>query len=215
MTTAPATTSLLGPAESATQPEPVVAAALAILDQCGRFVARVPDQVYAAESRSMPGGTVGKHVRHTLDHFAAALGGIASGTLPAQPIEYDRRARNVPMESVRRDALAAITSLRERAACLTPGCLASRVSVRVMLSGAGDEASLHSTLARELFFATHHAIHHHAMMKTIAAEFGVETEPEFGKAPSTLHAQRPACKPSSCGCQATAASTHAQGGLSS
>jgi hypothetical protein len=47
-----------------------------------------------------------------------------------------------------------------------------------------------STLGRELAFATHHAVHHQAMMKAIAFEFGVEVEECFGKAPATVNAER-------------------------
>ena len=50
----------------------------------------------------------------------------------------------------------------------------------------GQLADLKSTLGRELFFATHHAIHHHAMMKTIGREFGIEAPAGFGTAPSTI-----------------------------
>jgi hypothetical protein len=46
---------------------------------------------------------------------------------------------------------------------------------------------LGSTLARELAFASHHAIHHHAMMKAIAQEHGQAAESGFGVAPSTLN----------------------------
>jgi hypothetical protein len=59
-----------------------------------------------------------------------------------------------------------------------------------MLSGDGHEAELESTLGRELVFATHHAIHHHAMMSAIASEFGIKVGPDFGKAPSTINHER-------------------------
>lgn len=55
-----------------------------------------------------------------------------------------------------------------------------------MVAESGLEVDLASTLGRELAFATHHAVHHAAMMKAIASEFGVTAETAFGKAPSTL-----------------------------
>lgn len=199
MTTAPAPTNAtpsLGHAH-ATRSEPVAVAAIAILDQCRRFIGTIPDDAYAADSKSIPGGTIGKHVRHSLDHFVAAMSCLdASST----PIEYDRRARNVPMETRRGDALAVIAQLRERLAGLDSKTLGAPVGVRVMLAADGTEADLHSTLGRELAFATHHAIHHHTMMKTIAAEHGVVTPPEFGKAPSTLQYESTQGPTKSCGC---------------
>jgi hypothetical protein len=59
-----------------------------------------------------------------------------------------------------------------------------------MLTSDGVDAELGSTLGRELAFATHHAVHHHAMLGAIAAELGVATPPEFGKAPSTIRHER-------------------------
>lgn len=181
----------VGPAEqegTATHspvPPPVAAVALAVLDQCAGLLGRLSDRAYAAESGVLKGGTIGKHVRHTLDHFVAALGCPAGGA-----IEYDRRARNVPMETDRGEALAAIRGLRERLAGVSEGVLASPVRVRVMLTGDGREAELHSTLGRELAFAMHHAVHHHAMIKAMAGEFGVDAGEEFGRAPSTLNHER-------------------------
>ncbi len=163
---------------------PVAAAGMAMLEQCAAFVGCIGDREYATDSRTHKGGTMGKHVRHVLDHFRAALDGAAGETV----IDYDHRARNVPMETDRRAALEAITALRGRLAALPDTDMTQAVRVRVMLSGDGAEAELSSTLGRELAFASHHAVHHHAMLKAIAAEFAIDPGEEFGKAPSTIRA---------------------------
>ncbi|MFM9994343.1 MAG: DinB family protein [Phycisphaerales bacterium] len=161
----------------------VAAAGLALLDQCAGFVGRLGDAPYCGESATIKGGTIGKHVRHVLDHYRAALDHAArDGT-----IDYDHRERDVPMETDRRAALAAIAGVRDRLAALCDADLSRPVRVRVMLAGDGAEAELGSTLGRELAFATHHAVHHQAMLKAMAAEFGVEAGERFGKAPSTMH----------------------------
>ncbi len=167
---------------------PVTAAGVALLDQCGGFIAAVAaeDGRYAQLSRVLPGGTIGKHVRHCLDHFRAALEGFDRGS----PIDYDHRERNVPMESEPAAALGAIEELAGRLRNLDDAALSSPVRVRVMLSGDGQEAELESTLGRELAFATHHAIHHNAMMVAIASELGIRVGPDFGKAPSTINHER-------------------------
>lgn len=164
-------------------------AAIALLEQCATFIESIPEPVYTADATTIRGGTIGKHVRHSLDHFAAALAGLSN----QDPIDYDHRARNVPMESERASALAAIRSMQAQIASLDDATLCSGVRIRVMLAGDGSDAVLPSTLVREIAFATHHAIHHNAMMKTIAAEFGLEVGDQFGKAPSTLNfeASRP------------------------
>lgn len=161
----------------------VARAADSILGQCAGFVEGLPDHAYAVDSKAMKGGTCGKHVRHILDHFSAILLGADTG----EPIMYDRRERHVPMESSRSAALATIAELRARLLAAKRPKWADAVRVRVMVAGDGTEVELFSTMERELAFATHHAIHHHAMLKTIAAEFGVDTGIDFGKAPSTIN----------------------------
>lgn len=158
-------------------------AAIALLEQCATFIQSLPETVYTADATTIRGGTIGKHVRHSLDHFAAALAGLSG----SDPIDYDHRARNVPMETERATALGAIRSIQAQIASLDGERMSSPVQIRVMLTSGGDDAVLPSTLVRELAFATHHAIHHNAMMKTIAAEFGLEVGDEFGKAPSTIN----------------------------
>lgn len=169
--------------ESPASGSPVVRQALALLDQLGALLARIDDAAYRADSARLAGGTIGKHVRHTLDHFAAALVGHAQGG----PIDYDHRERDVPMETRRDEAARAAARVRDGLAGLAPAALASPVRVRVMLAADGTLAELGSTLGREIAFASHHAVHHFAMIKSIAAEFGCDAGPDFGKAPSTLH----------------------------
>lgn len=163
----------------------VVAAADLYLGQCAAFVDRASDEAYRADSRTIVGGTIGKHVRHTLDHFRAAL----AVTLDGSPIDYDRRERNVAMETDRAAAIEAIREIRADLAALARSSLASPVKVRVMLLADGTEAVLDSTMARELAFAAHHAVHHHAMIRAIGAEVGVRAEEFFGEAAATAHAR--------------------------
>ncbi len=167
--------------------EPVAAAAAALLGQFAEFIRTLDDRVYTHESATVVGGTIGKHLRHSLDHFRAAIAGRAGNDAE---IDYDHRERCVPMESDRRAALAAIAELCGAVALLGPADLDSPVRIRVMLAADGSCVRLGSTLGRELAFATHHAIHHQAMVRAIAAEFGVRVGPEFGKAPSTLNFER-------------------------
>lgn len=185
-TLTPPSPELKPPAASPAQGVP--AQARALLAQCSAVIRALDDAAYTAGSRVLAGGTVGKHVRHTLDHFRAAL----DDGLAGRAIDYDHRDRNVPMETQRAAALDAIGSLESRLAGLSDADLRSEVSIRVMLAADGAEALLGSTLARELAFASHHAVHHHAMIRAIAAEFGFQPGDEFGKAPSTLNYERSA-----------------------
>lgn len=167
------------------------AAAEALLEQARGLIEVLDDSAYTYCSPVMMRGTIGKHVRHCLDHFSAALGAVEDGAGGGgEPIDYDRRERNVPMETDRAEALRTIAGLREILGRVDAGASGRDVEVRVMLSAAGEEATLRSSLGRELAFAAHHAQHHHAMMKVIADELGVATPEGFGKAPSTLNYER-------------------------
>ncbi|HZW10107.1 MAG TPA: hypothetical protein VFF69_09410, partial [Phycisphaerales bacterium] len=72
------------------------------------------------------------------------------------------------------------------------GAAGEPVTIRVMLSEDGEEALLESTVAREVAFATHHGVHHVAMMKAIAGEMGIELAADAGKAASTIQYERTA-----------------------
>lgn len=164
----------------------VVAAADHVLAQCADLIARTSPELLSAPSRVLPGGSIGKHLRHMMDHFVAAADAAATGL----SIDYDHRDRNVPMErdpQVASDVIALVRA-RLREAVTKP--MHAPVTVKVMLTGTGEEADLKSTVAREIFFAMHHGVHHQAMMRAIAAEFGLEVDADFGKAPSTLNFER-------------------------
>lgn len=163
----------------------VLGAAEGLLEQCGRIVEAMDDAAYCCSSTVLAGGTIGKHLRHTLDHFGA----IVVGTQRDEAIDYDRRARGVAVETDRAAALEQIGGLRAGLAGLRQE-LGGPVRIRVMLSGEGAEAVLDSTVAREVAFATHHGIHHVAMMKAIAGELGVALSSDIGKAPSTIRHER-------------------------
>jgi hypothetical protein len=159
----------------------VLGAAVELLGQCEAIIGAVGDGPFVAGSAVLAGGTIGKHLRHTLDHYAAIV-----GRRRGEPIDYDHRERGVPVESSRVAAREQVTSLRAAISALE-GTGADEVRIRVMLSGDGREAVLRSTVAREVAFATHHAVHHVAMMRAIALEHGVELGADVGKAPSTIN----------------------------
>lgn len=165
---------------------PAAAAAVCLLEQCASFIDALDDDSYRRTSAAMMGGTIGKHVRHCLDHFAAVVNAASGGGA----IDYDHRQRDVPMETDRAEARRAIDGIVTGLRSIHAAASAVPVTVRVMLAADGAEAVLPSSLARELAFASHHAVHHHAMMKVIADEFGVPCPEGFGKAPSTLNHER-------------------------
>lgn len=160
----------------------VCLAANAILEQCAEYIDRVDDDQYVQPSQVVPGGTIGKHIRHTLDHFRCAI-----TTDCSEPIDYDHRKRGGSVEESRDAAKLEIATLRSLMVGLGVKELSETVTTRVMLCGDGQTADLESTRAREIFFAMHHAIHHNAILKAIGLEIGFQCPEGFGTAPSTIN----------------------------
>ncbi|MEX0876929.1 MAG: hypothetical protein WD114_05675 [Phycisphaerales bacterium] len=157
-------------------------AADAILEQCADYIDCVDDDEYVYPSKAVPGGNIGKHIRHILDHFRCAI--TADCT---EPIDYDTRKRGGTVEQDRQAAVAEIAKLRSLLSGLDEAGLGEQVTTRVMICGDGQTVDLGSTRAREIFFAMHHAIHHNAILNAIALELGFATPDGFGTAPSTLN----------------------------
>jgi hypothetical protein len=160
----------------------VCGAADAILEQCGDYIDRVDDDQFVSPSNVVPGGTIGKHIRHTLDHFRCAI-----TTCCTESIDYDHRCRGGDVESNRSSAKTEIATLRSLMSELTEEQLNEQVTASVMICSDGETCDLLSTRAREIFFAMHHAIHHNAILKAIGLELGFECPDGFGTAPSTIN----------------------------
>jgi hypothetical protein len=160
----------------------VCLAADAVLEQAAHYIDRVDSQQFVHVSQVVPGGTIGKHIRHILDHFRCAI-----TTDCSEPIDYDHRRRGGDVENDRDAAKGEIATLRSLLGGLEFKDLSATVTTRVMLCGDGQTADLESTRAREIFFAMHHAIHHNAILKAIGLELGFECPDGFGTAPSTIN----------------------------
>jgi hypothetical protein len=126
--------------------------------------------------------SAGAHLRHVIEHCAALLGGIAS-----RRVDYDGRPRDARLERDVAAAVERIDSLRralvERVAASPDLALAVRSDEPELPAGAGF---LRSSLARELRAVASHAVHHYAVIALALRVAGVEVDPSFGVAPSTL-----------------------------
>lgn len=160
----------------------VVCASDAILAQLDDLVGSIGDESYTFESKVVKGGTIGKHLRHTLDHFKGAI-----LTPSSEKIDYDHRARGTGVESDREEARREIAMIRSALGDMDAELLSESVTAHVMCSCDGVCEDLGSTRGREIFFAMHHAIHHNAIINAIALELGIDLPDGFGKAPSTVN----------------------------
>jgi hypothetical protein len=149
------------------------------------------------------GASIGQHFRHSLDHIErAAAAAIGQGSNRVG-IHYDLRSRDTPDETDWNAAKTRIDRIERQLHTLTilDATEASEdtadqeyVDACFYLNGGPDavEVALPSTLARELGFAAHHAIHHMAMVRIIVQQQGLsEIIPsDFGRAPSTIRHDR-------------------------
>ncbi|GBE78107.1 hypothetical protein BKA93DRAFT_784268 [Sparassis latifolia] len=142
----------------------------------------VSDEQLTAQSRFIPGSTIGKHLRHARDHFALLLDSVSSA--PPLILNYDIRLRNTPMESSRQAAKEALGKVVARLEKVVPQ---TKLELPITLHAVTPYPQvLETTFGRELWFAGLHAIHHWSMVRVIAGELGIKLEDSFGFAPSTL-----------------------------
>ncbi|GAA6043743.1 hypothetical protein JCM8097_000507 [Rhodosporidiobolus ruineniae] len=175
------------------------------------------DELLSTTSKLSPGSSVGKHLRHLADHYKAlfdALEGADStrsssssptSSPPAPPptasptasspstlsplrLDYDQRTRNVAAEHSHAAALAQFRQLRQRLDRLTGQGKDVDPDREVRLEATTPvRVEVKTSFARELWFASFHAVHHFALVRVIACgELGLTVPDDFGVAPSTL-----------------------------
>ncbi|ETV98850.1 hypothetical protein H310_08351 [Aphanomyces invadans] len=177
---------------AAAPPLPVYDAFHAIIHQQINLLERMSDDEYIFRCPTLH-GTTGGHIRHALDHLRRSVDVPQDGV-----IHYDIRDRLTQIETNREAALVemdAIQTFASRVADTTS--LSKEVQAAFRLSAEGDEVALRSTIEREMAFAVHHAIHHHALIKVIMTSHfpHVPLPPAFGVAPSTVHYEAHLAKP--------------------
>src|SRR5512135_1289146 len=79
---------------------------VSLLRQAVTLLEDLPDSLYACTTSLMPGGTVGRHVRHCVDFFERFLDGLPTGR-----IDYVDRRRDPTIESSRAVALTRLAEL--------------------------------------------------------------------------------------------------------
>lgn len=139
--------------------------------------------------------SIGQHVRHSMDHLERAA--HAATNAEEREIHYDVRTRGVADENDMDAAASRILRVEAQLEGVTSNpayisVTSHPIRACFMLSGDSElEYNLPSTVARELGFAAHHAIHHLAMVRIIATKTvglsDLELPQDFGRAPSTVN----------------------------
>ncbi|MER2491370.1 DinB family protein [Catenovulum sediminis] len=161
-----------------------------ILQQAIDFIQTLSDTQYSEPVAGQ--SSVGAHLRHIIDHFHAIL--TVDNSYNSYVVDYNVRTRGSQIESDKAFALDTLHTAQKQLGNLTDYQLQQPVTV---VSEVGVDSSciikVQSSVARELMFATSHAVHHFALMKLLVepildkASFKNDG---FGVAPATLDYER-------------------------
>ncbi|CAO1622519.1 unnamed protein product [Parajaminaea phylloscopi] len=153
----------------------------------------VQDRELSTQSQGVSGSTVGKHLRHVLDHFRLFLDSLESSPAESVPlIDYDRRLRAVPIETSSKAALDEFVHTQERVKRVLKTSPSDRGPIMerpvILQATTPIIQEFRSTIGREIWFICLHSIHHFALARVVLKELGVSDQisAEFGVAPSTL-----------------------------
>src|SRR6516225_6306217 len=153
------------------------------LRQALRLLELLNDEVYSATAPGFAPHRAGAHLRHVLEFYQCFLDGLESSR-----IDYDSRRRDESIERSRHTAAIAIRSiihvLDTRAALHEERI----VWVRMEDAESNDvsDSFMESSLSRELQVLSSHTVHHFALIAVTLRAHGVQMDPDFGMAPSTL-----------------------------
>jgi uncharacterized damage-inducible protein DinB len=151
-----------------------------LLDELRSTIEGLSHERYVETPVGRHSGSIGAHVRHSLDHVAAFLEGTTAGVL-----SYDRRLRGTSVETSREAALGRISCLTAALLDLDPLLLQRPLRLDVQLDASGTLCSVISTAGRELAYVISHTIHHNATMGVLLTENGMCLPERFGVAAAT------------------------------
>ena len=161
----------------------LIAANISSLQSADALLNQLPDEAFSHISRPYFESSIGKHLRHILDHYSAFLTGLTTLS-----INYDYRERDIRLESDRLHARQAVKNCMTAFNALNSNFNAeTTVKVRLCSDVSMPEGDVSdSTLGRELQFLQSHTVHHYALIAAILKIEGFKWDGErFGVAPST------------------------------
>jgi len=139
------------------------------------------DEQYACKQEAVFGGSIGGHVRHSLDHVQSIIDAMQTGRL-----DYDHRLRGTKVESDRWVALDVIRRLIGQLTGAQHDTADCELTLRSIVSAEKDLVEVSTTLSRELIYVLSHTVHHNAMIAAMTRTLGGWVPQRFGFAPSTL-----------------------------
>ncbi|MGM0534542.1 MAG: DinB family protein [Pseudomonadota bacterium] len=160
---------------------------LLTLAQLRRMVAALAPERYRQTFGAYGRHTLGKHVRHIIDHYDAFLDGLDRGE---DVVDYEQRRRDETLEQWPQQATSHLAYIESRLSALGREPSSAALALAYPLDDQG--LFLGSSLNRELAFLTSHSIHHMAIIALLAEQSDIHLPESFGVHPSTLRHWRKA-----------------------
>lgn len=137
-----------------------------ILHQVAELVGQLSNEQYIQSMPVLTDNSVGKHIRHIVVFYQCLLNGVSAGQ-----IDYDKRERNLLLETDRNYALHAIREITNATEIIHDNSLTLNMAY-------GDGiCTVNTSIFRELAYNIEHVIHHLAIIKigikTHYAEFSL------------------------------------------
>lgn len=154
-----------------------------VLAQLAELVGRLSPDPYQRSSGLQGQHTIGKHVRHIVDHYESFLRGLA-GSEGDTRVDYEHRLRDQVLETDPATARLRLTGLCTALQALSPRF--AREPLQLNHPTASKAIELTSSVGRELVFLSSHTIHHMAIIGLLAGQLDIVVGSEFGVHPSTL-----------------------------
>lgn len=153
------------------------------LDMASELLVPLPAERFVQIQRPYFESSLGKHLRHVLDHYICFKRDFEKGL-----IDYDQRQRDCQLEIDKDYALSTIKRLRQFLVSLESNTQIDQVLQVVMCNDVDSPNGeiTNSTLGRELQFLQGHSVHHFALMAAMLRVAGDDVDHDFGVAPSTL-----------------------------
>jgi len=147
-----------------------------ILENVRDFLRQISQAVYTNPCEPLSGGTIGQHVRHSIEFYQCLI-----SQCPKTTINYDLRPRDLKIETDPQSAEAAIDRILDKLPRY------DLMQDLVLVSGI-HEAGVATNFGRELLYNLEHLIHHLAIIRIAVHDLAPEVQlsDQFGIAPSTL-----------------------------
>jgi len=151
-------------------PPELIVATQDILVQVLSLLFKLSDRTYSQSIEAPYRASIGGHYRQVLEHFQCVIRSLRTGE-----INYEAREHNSRLETdVTYAAIATCDVLR--AIKNYDQAVLSRGS---KLVDTLQRSLVETTVGRELAYCSGLAIHHHAKVRSICSQLGIEAPPEF------------------------------------